>query len=99
MFGLATSSKQDLILSQQATLMLDTQALTAAIAAQTAAVQKLVDLVPAVATELTQLRADLAAANPATDAATAAVVAAQPALDAAVSTLQGVVAGPAAPAA
>jgi ABC-type transporter Mla subunit MlaD len=99
MFGLATSSKQDLILSQQATIMVDITTLTDAVAAHTATVQKLVDLVQPAATELTALRSDLAAVDPALASLAASLAAQKPALDAAVTTLQGVVAGPAAPAA
>jgi ABC-type transporter Mla subunit MlaD len=96
MFGLATSAKQDLILSQQATIMVDITTLTAAVAAHAATVQKLVDLVQPAATELTALRSDLAAVDPALATLAASLAAQKPALDAAVATLQGIVAGPAA---
>lgn len=85
MFGLATSAKQD-------QLMATIKDLTAAIQANTAATQKLVALVPPAATELTQLRADLAATAPAIDAAVAALTGQQPALDEATTTLTGAVA-------
>jgi hypothetical protein len=92
MFGFATAAQQRAILANQEKIMATTKDLADAIAANTAAVQKLVELVPPAATELTQLRDELAATQPAIDAATAALTAQQPALDDAVATLSGAVA-------
>lgn len=104
MFGLATAAQQHLLLTQQSQIMADLSALSAAIAANTAAIQQLAPLVAAAGTELTQLRSDVAnhdatdaTTQPAIDAAAAAVAGSQPALDAALAGLQSAVANQSAP--